>query len=48
VMGLFDAAAAETQSRLQFAAARYDAIVAAGARRVAGGLDLSVLSNLES
>jgi len=48
VMELFDAAAAETQSRLQFAAARYDAIVAAGARRVAGGLDLSVLSNLES
>lgn len=48
VVELFDAAAAETQSRLQFAAARYDAIVAAGARRVAGGLDLSVLSNLES
>jgi outer membrane protein TolC len=48
VVELFDAAAAETQSRLQLAAARYDAIVAAGARRVAGGLDLSVLSNLES
>lgn len=48
VVELFDAGAAETQSRLQLAAARYDAIVAAGTRRVAGGLDLSVLSNLES
>jgi outer membrane protein TolC len=43
VTDLFDAAAAETMSGLQQAAARHDALVAAAERRTAMGMDLGVL-----
>jgi outer membrane protein TolC len=43
---LLDAAAAETQSQVGFAEARYQAIVAAVTRRRAAGQDLSVIEDL--
>jgi outer membrane protein TolC len=47
VVELFDAASAETQSRLASIAARYEAIVSAAATRTAAGRDLSPLNALD-
>jgi outer membrane protein TolC len=44
---LFDAAAEETASRLGFAAARYEAIVAAAQHRRASGRSLADLASLD-
>jgi outer membrane protein TolC len=44
---LFDAAAEETGSRLGFAAARYEAIVAAAQYRRASGRSLADLTSLD-
>jgi outer membrane protein TolC len=44
---LFDAAAEETGSRLGFAAARYEAIVAVAEHRRASGQSLAVLTSLD-